>query len=201
MSRINLQVKKYLTAGLIAIFPLWLTLFILWFIFKWVGGLTRPLLVPLFSTLFESYAAFFLSIVSFLLTILIIYAVGVLGAHLVTKRLLDGFERILVGIPVLRTIYIAARKLTHYLFTVRGEFQRVVLVEYPRRGLYSIGFITSDKSFVTVNGVRMVSLFIPATPNPTSGLLIAVPESDVRQLDMEIDEGLKLVVSGGMIQP
>jgi uncharacterized membrane protein len=200
--KVNLQIKRYIITGLITILPVWVTVFVLWFVFKWVGSFTRPFLIAIFKPLFEtSHVIMLLNIISFVLTLIVIYIIGFLTAHLVTRRILVSIENILTRIPLLRGVYLSARRLTQYLFSIRKEYRRVAMVEYPRRGIYAIGFITSDTDFADIGGKRMVNVFVPTAPNPTSGVLIVVPESDLIQINMKIEEAIRLIISGGIIQP
>jgi len=195
--RPKLQIRRYLLTGLISILPLWITLGILWVVFKWIGGLTRPFMSPLFST----DATVLINLISFLLTLVVIYIIGFLATHLVSRRILTALERAFTQIPLMSGVYMAARRLTQYLFTIRREYRKVALIEYPRKGLYAIGFVTSDTKFIDIEGKRMLNVFVPTAPNPTSGVLVVVPEAEIIQLNMKIDEAIRLIISGGIIQP
>ncbi|HAI21697.1 MAG TPA: hypothetical protein DCM14_07380, partial [Clostridiales bacterium UBA8153] len=113
-------------------------------------------------------------------------------------------EAIILRAPMVRGVYLAFKQVVEALTSVSGApFDRVVLVEYPRRGLYAIGFVTG-RPWVEVEGGagdEVMTVFVPTTPNPTSGFLILVPRSQLVKLDMTVEDGLKLVVSGGMVVP
>lgn len=198
----NLRIRKYLFTGLIAILPLWLTIIIIWFVFKFVGGLSRPFLSPIFKFFFGyTQTITLLNITSFFLTLVVIYLVGLLATNIISKRVLGGMESLLNQVPFLKRIYPAAKKLTQYIFTLRREYQRVVLIEFPRKGVYSIGFITSEISYAEVSGQKLFNVFVPTTPNPTTGYLIIAPESELIKVDLKIEEAINMILSGGIVQP
>ncbi len=182
------KLRGYFLTGLVAILPIGITLFILWKIFLFLDNL-----VP--------YAPPGLGFVSL---VILITLLGVLTRHLVGTRVSIFWENFLGRIPVVRRIYYAASEIVQALMSERKTmFRQVVLVEYPRKGLYSVGF-TVRHSKVEVHEKTeedVVGVFIPTTPNPTSGFLIFVPKNDVIPLDMSPEDGLKFILSGGVFAP
>jgi len=204
----NSSVKKnftrYLVTGLIALLPLWITLNILWLLFKLVSGVFTPIINPILAVFLPDAESAFLSrLTSFILTIGIIWGVGAVATNLAGRRLLIKFENILIRLPILRDIYIASRKLIVLLFTKKTAFRRVVIVEYPRKGIYSLGFITSDTVGEVQKKTReeVINVFIPSTPNPTTGFFLMVPKNEVINLEMSVDDAIKMIITGGLITP
>ncbi len=140
----------------------------------------------------------------FLLIILLIALIGLAAKNLAVRRLFSFWERLLFRIPFISKVYITIKQISSaFLGEKRRIFQRVVLIEYPRRGLYCVGFVTSRLQKRIQNKIPFlkngVNVFIPTTPNPTSGFLLVVPEEDVIPLDISVEEGMKLVISGGVV--
>jgi uncharacterized membrane protein len=138
------------------------------------------------------------------ITLAFILGIGLFARNYVGKRIIGFFERLVFRIPLVSKIYNGAKQVSEAFFQRnRNLFQAVVLVEYPRRGIYTIGFLTQTDSGEISDklGRDMACVFISTTPNPTSGVLIVVPRSDLVVLDMSIEEGLKMVISGGVVTP
>jgi uncharacterized membrane protein len=196
------QKRRYFITGLIVILPIWVTFFVLFVIFKWISGMTNPILMPLSRIVFEKGSFNLLvSIVSFFLTLFVIYMIGLLYAKVLGRNILSRIGKIIRGIPFLNGIYIAAKKLTEYVTNVGTEYKQIVLVEYPRRGAYVIGFVTSESSVIYDKENRMFNVFIPRVPNPAIGYLVIAREKDLTPLNINFEEALNLIVSGGIIQP
>lgn len=195
------NLKNYLLAGLVAILPLWISYYVLLAVFRLTTSLAKPFLKSIPSL---ASTPFLLDIVSFCGTLLIVIGLGVLLTNMVGRRLFLILERVLQRVPVLSWIYQAVRKLTA-LFYQEGEsrFQRVVMIEYPRKGIYVIGFMTTEsvRIFNDRSGRKLVNIFLPTTPNPTSGFLLMVPKDDVIPLDISTEDAVKLIASGGVVAP
>jgi len=140
-----------------------------------------------------------------LITLVVILLTGVIVANFVGRRLLLMGDAVIGHIPLVRTIYASVKQVLQTLFKPGGQsFRKVLLVEYPRAGMWSIAFQTGEGApevTSVLNGEPMVSLFIPTTPNPTSGFLMMVPRKDVIELEMSVDQALKFVISLGVMQP
>ena len=139
-----------------------------------------------------------------ILTILILLLTGVFTANFVGRRLVHWWESILERIPVVRSIYSAAKNFAEVVFSDSSQsFKKVLLIEYPRRGVYSLAFQTSTQlgEIQGRTGEDVVCTFVPTTPNPTSGVIIMVPRKDVIELDMDVDEALKMIISLGVVVP
>ncbi len=130
--------------------------------------------------------------------------IGALTAGFVGRLVVRTSERILNGMPVVRSVYGAVKQILETVLAQRATaFRQVVLVEYPRRGIWAVGFVSGPTRGEVARKLEqpLVNVFLPTTPNPTSGFLLFVPAEDVRVLDMSIEEGIKLVVSGGIVTP
>jgi uncharacterized membrane protein len=130
--------------------------------------------------------------------------IGGLATNFLGSRLLALFERLLLRIPLVRTIYTSAKQLLEAITVGRkGAFREVVAFEYPRRGIWVLGFVSSTMPgrVLTAGDDEMVNIFLPTTPNPTSGFLLVLPARDVRRLPITVEEGIKMIVSGGLMLP
>lgn len=135
-------------------------------------------------------------------TVLILFLTGLFVTNFLGKKVMALWERILSRIPLVRTIYYAVKQVVDALIQPAGKsFRKVLIVEYPRHGVWSIAFQTSDQFIGSPHPDEVVTVFIPTTPNPTSGFLVIVPKTDTRELDMTIEEALKMVISLGVIMP
>jgi uncharacterized membrane protein len=189
------RLRNYLVAGLLVILPLGVTVLILLALFRFLDSLLRPILI---------YFRVEIPGLGLLAGILVILITGALASNVLGRRVVAVFDRLMMRIPIARTIYSATRQLGDSVFMQnRSAFKRVVLVEWPRQGLYSVGFVTGE----TPGGApgqtaeRIVNVFMMHTPNPTTGILCLVPESQVIPLEMSVEAALKLVVSGGIVVP
>ena len=139
-----------------------------------------------------------------LLTFLILLITGVFAANFVGRSLVHWWESVLERIPVVRSIYSAAKNFAEVVFSDSGQsFKKVLLIEYPRKGVYSLAFQTSTQlgEIQGRTGEDVLCTFVPTTPNPTSGVIIMVPRKDVIELDMDVDEALKMIISLGVVVP
>lgn len=195
--KIRQILKKYLMAGLLVVVPTWGTWLILSALFRSIEGLLGKLLE---GYLRQNYFPG-LGILSLFFLVL---GTGVLVSNLVGRRLLALWEGLLRGVPVVRNVYVSIKAiLDTFAFQQRGNLQRVVLVEYPRKGQFAIGFLTGESSEITQEWAdcRMLNVFVPTTPNPTSGFLLITREDEIRPLDISIEEGMRMIFSGGLYSP
>ncbi|MCH7980380.1 MAG: DUF502 domain-containing protein [Proteobacteria bacterium] len=139
-----------------------------------------------------------------ILTIIVLLVTGLLAANFVGRAFVGGWESLLDRIPVVRSIYSAVKNFAEMVFSDSSQsFKRVLLIEYPRKGLYSLAFQTSTElgEVQGRKGEEIVCCFVPTTPNPTSGFIVIVPKKDVIVLDMEVDEALRMIISLGVVVP
>jgi len=194
------RIRNVFVAGLAVLLPVGATVYVLLGLFRFADGLLDRVVWPLLG--YEAGRR--IPGVGFVLTVLVVFLTGLLATNILGRRLIAVGERFLLRMPVARTIYGTLKQLIDGLMAQdRAAFRRVALVEYPRKGMYAIAFVTREglAELDEKSGEELVGLFLPTTPNPTSGLLILVPRRDVTLLDMSVEEGVKLVISGGMVVP
>ena len=178
----------------------------LMWVFKTVSNLTDLLLFFLPKTITHADAGkgdmyWYWSVVALALAVVLVSAAGVLARYYIGKRLLQWLDTAMLNVPLLNKFYGAVKQINEAFAGNKNSFKTVVLVEFPGPGSYSVGFITSESQGEVQQkaGQNLVSVFIPTTPNPTSGFLILVPEGKVSKLDMSVADGIKYIVSLGSI--
>lgn len=193
--------RRYLIAGLLVWVPLGVTLLVLMWL---VDVMDRTLLLLPAAFRPEAWLGFSIPGLGILLTVAVLLLTGVIAANLFGRQLLAAWEALLSRIPLVRSLYSGVKQLMEMLFSPGGQsFRKVLLIEYPRPGLWTLAFQTG----VTVGeaqhktGQAVINVYVPTTPNPTSGFFIMVPQRDVIELDMSVDEGLKMLISMGAIVP
>ncbi|MEE8212248.1 MAG: DUF502 domain-containing protein [Acidiferrobacterales bacterium] len=194
--------RRYLIAGLLV----WVPLGITWFVIKFMIDLmdqTLLLLPPDFRP--ENLLGFRVPGLGVVLTIVILLVTGIVVANLVGRTLVRMGERLLARIPLVRSIYSGVKQVMETMFSDSGKsFRSVVLIEYPRKGIWTLAFLTGEQGTRESEdkiGRRVSHIFVPTTPNPTSGFFLMVPTDDVLILEMSVDEGLKMIISAGVVLP
>ncbi|MEM9172338.1 MAG: DUF502 domain-containing protein [Pseudomonadota bacterium] len=193
-------VRRYLIAGLLVWLPIGVTVFI----FRLLLGLMNSsldLLPPQFQPATYGYDIPGLGII---LTILVLLITGLFTANIVGRRMVDFSEQMLNRIPLIRTVYSAAKNFAEVVFSPSGDsFKSVLLIQYPRKGTWSLAFQTSTNlgEVQARTGQEMICTFVPTTPNPTSGFIIMVPKEDAIVLDMDVESALKMIISLGVVVP
>ena len=193
------EIKKLFVTGLVTIIPAGITILIFYFFISYLGSIFRPLLA--YHPILHRLPAPVLSIFSFILLLIIILLVGGLTQGLVGRWFLNLLDDALVRIPLVRGIYGSARELTRSIFVDKKSLRKTVLAEYPRKGCYTIGFLMVEEKIDLGDNKKGLFIFFPATPNPTTGWLALIPEDEVIETNLPIEQGLKLVVSGGVVCP
>ena len=193
--------KKYLIAGLLVWMPLGITFLVVRAI---VGFLDRSLL--LLPAEYQPDVLLGIHIPGFgvVLALVLVLATGMVVANFLGRHIVATWEKLLSQIPIVRTLYSAVKQIMEaVLATDAKSFSKVLLIEYPRKGVWSFAFMTSDDlgEVQTKIDEKVVSVFIPTTPNPTSGFILMVPEKDTIELEMSVEDGLKMIVSVGMVVP
>ena len=205
--RVMLFLEKNLFAGIIVILPITVTVFIIrFFVVSLNSVMLNPLAIRLKPYLLQEEQRLFLAkVVVFIAALLIIIFIGIMTRIIIVRKTFSFFEKFLYKLPMVNKIYGAIKEISKaFLGNKKSGFKKVVLVEYPRKGIYTIGFVTSESMIafsVSEDSRDLVSIYIPTTPNPTSGLFIMVPRGEVKALDMSVEEALKVVISAGAIAP
>jgi len=192
--------RRYLMAGLLVWVPLGVTLLIVAFLVDLMDQTLR--LLPE-SIQPENILGFRIPGLGAVLTAVIVFVTGMIVTNLFGMQLFSIGERILQRIPLVRSIYASVKQVTESMFSSGKSFRKVVLVEYPRKGMWSLAFQTGTgaEEVRDKTGRDVTNVFIPTTPNPTSGFFLMVPREDVIELDMRVDDGLKMLLSVGVVVP
>ncbi len=196
------RLRAYFLAGVLVTAPLGLTGLLSWWFIDFVDEKITPLIPDRYNP--ETYLPFGIPGLGLLVLLIAVTLIGALTAGLIGRWLLQTGERVLNRMPVVRSIYSAIKQIFETVLAQQSNaFREAVLVEYPRRGIWAIGFITGTTMGEVQNLTEeeTVNIFLPTTPNPTSGFLLFVPKTDVVPLGMSVEEAVKMVISGGIVTP
>ncbi len=193
--------RKYLIAGLLVWLPLAATYFIIRLLIELLDK--TILLLPL-EWQPQQLLGFAIPGMGFVFAFLVLLTTGMLAANLFGRKLVEGWESLLGRIPFVRNIYQAVKQIASSLLTSSNKaFRKVVMLEYPRKGIWSLGFLTNESiGFQDANNnIERIAVFIPTTPNPTSGFIIMADRADIQELDITVEEGFKFIISLGVVVP
>lgn len=190
--------------GIVVIAPIGLTIYLLWTVVGWIDGFVLPLVPAIWRP--EQYIGINLRGVGVIFLLLFTVIIGYIAKGLIGRSLLSWAEGLVDQMPVVRSVYTGLKQIAETVFAQQDtSFDKACMIEYPRKGIYAIGFISTEAKGevhrLASNGERLLSVFVPTTPNPTSGFLLFFPASDVMELDMSIEEAAKLVISAGLVYP
>lgn len=202
------KLQKYFLTGLLTLLPIWLVWVVFKFVFSALSGLSQPLIAPLVAGIVAREPAMFgwlsanwiQTALALFVTVFFIVAVGALARRVVGQTLLRWFEAVIARIPLAKTVYGSARQLLDLLQTNREGVQRVVLIDFPHREMKSVGFVTRllrDQD----TGEELAAVYVPTTPNPTSGYLEVVPVAKLIFTDWSMDQAMTFIISGGAVSP
>lgn len=198
---LRIRLRRILITGLVILVPAALTVFILIRLFRVMDGIFAPVIDRLIGLYLPG---FHIPGLGFLLTLLSILLLGWLSTNVVGRTVIVGIERLIDRIPVAKSVYAATKGILEALSRDQQEaFKRVVLIEYPRKDIFALAFVTGAARWPTVHPQTADTLlvFVPTTPNPTSGFLLLVPRSEAIELPITVEEGVRLVISGGILLP
>lgn len=201
MKRLKTSLRKYFFTGLLVIVPISVTGYAIWFLLKAMDAILRY--VPA-RYLPETYLHIHIPGLGLILVVFLVFAVGLLTRNFVGRKMVHLGEKIVDRIPLARIIYVGVKQLLEALFFQKTKaFEKAALIEYPRRGIYAICFITGESKgeVQCKTNKNMINVFIPTTPNPTSGFYILIPENELIILNMSVEDAFKLIVSGGIVSP
>jgi len=185
--------RQHFLTGVLTITPVAVTAWILWRLYLFVDRALRPLLERIQPL--ETLPDVMVTVLGVVLSLILIFVVGLVSRNLIGKALFGLVEKLFHNIPIVKGIFAAVKQIAEvFLGDGRQAFQKVVLFEYPRRGLWSLGFLTKDDP-----ANDLVHVFLPTTPNPTSGYLLLVPRADAMFPDMSVEDGIRLIISGGAV--
>ena len=195
------RVRGYFFAGLLIILPLGITVYVITAILKVMDRVLDIMPPPLHP---QTYLPFPVPGLGLILSLLLVVLTGMLAKNYVGRRVVDFGEHLLSKIPLVRPIYSAMKQMTQAMFgETQAAFKRVVLVEFPRQGIYALGFVTgtATEEIEDRTASKLVSIFLPTTPNPTSGFYLMVPEKETVALSMSVEDAFKLLISAGIAAP
>lgn len=193
--------KKYFITGLLIWVPLAITAWVLSMI---VRTMDQSLLLLPAAIRPENLLGVYIPGIGAILTVLVVFLTGLVTANIIGQRLIRFWEGVLSRIPVVKSVYYSVKQVSDTLFSSTGEaFRKALLVQYPRTGCWTIAFLTGQPGGDVVNHLtgEYVSVYVPTTPNPTSGFFLMMPRADVIELDMSVDEALKYIISMGVVAP
>ena len=195
--------RRYFVAGVVFFAPIGVTIWALGSIIVWLDNLLLPHLLKFLIPGIDEPVR--LPILGMLFTFFVIILLGVIARHLLGHEFVRVWEVLLSRVPIARSIYSGVKQLFEAIFTTgpRTQFNRVILVEYPRKGVYALAFTTGAARGVVQEATekRMINCFLPTTPNPTSGFYLLVPEDEVTEANMTVEDAFKLVMSAGLVTP
>ena len=193
--------RRYLIAGLLIWVPLGITILVVRLLINWLDG-TVMLIPEAYRP--ETLLGYAIPGLGVLLSFAVVILTGLLAANLFGRNLVKFWERLLSHVPLVRSVYSGAKQLAETMFSDDGQsFRKVLLVEFPRRGLWTLGFLTGrdQGEAQRKTGQDVINVYIPTTPNPTGGYFVMVPREDVQELDISVDDGLKMLMSMGAVVP
>ena len=193
------RLRRTIMAGLTIIAPLGVTVWVLKTLFNWADGFSAPLISQVAKPF--GYTEFHLPGLGFVLTFIILWVIGALATNVVGRSLWQFVRETLERLPLVRTIYAPVQQLTETLTSPdKAGFEKVVLVEYPRIGMWTLGFLAGNVPHED-EAAPAHSIFVPTAPNPTTGFMLIVPPEQLRPTDLSVEEALKMIVSAGVVVP
>jgi len=203
LGRIREALRRYFVAGILAFAPIAITIWAITWIIQRLDNLLLPRVLALVMPGLEEPPQ--IPLVGALFTLFVILLMGVIARHLFGNEFVKAWERLLARVPVARNNYAAVKQLFEAIFRAgdSARFNQVVMIEYPRKGVYALAFTTGETRGRLQNALdeQMINCFLPTTPNPTSGFYLLVPATDVRPVDLTVEEAFKLVMSAGLVTP
>jgi uncharacterized membrane protein len=200
--RLGARLRAYFLAGILITAPIGITVYLAWLVISFVDSRITPMIPAKYNP--ENYLPFALPGLGLLILIVLLALIGALMAGYVGRLVTHGYEGLLNRMPVVRGVYAAIKQIVEAVLAQKAQaFREAVLVEYPRPGVWVIAFVTgrAKGEIRDISTEEMVAVFVPTTPNPTSGFLLFVPRRQVVPLAMDIEDAFKLVVSGGIVAP
>ncbi|MEM1283973.1 MAG: DUF502 domain-containing protein [Pseudomonadota bacterium] len=205
-ARPGARLRNYFFTGVIVVAPVSITVYLIWTFVTWVDRLVKPLIPAVYNP--DTYLPFPVPGFGLVAAMLVITVTGFFAANLVGRSIVNFGENLLDRMPLVRTLYRGLKQIFETVLNERANnFQSVGLIQYPRPGLWAVVFQSTETKGEVAAKLHddgqddLVSVFLPTTPNPTSGFLLFVPRKDLIQLDMSVEDGAKLVISAGLVVP
>ena len=196
------KIRGYFLTGIIVTAPIGLTFYVSFLFIGFIDSKVRNIIPVKYH--YDNILPFEIPGIGLLIVFFMLTFIGFLTAGIIGRYIIKLGERIIARLPIIRSVYGALKQIFEsVLKTSSKSFREVVLIEYPRKGIWAIGFITGDTKgeVQETSKDELVNVFLPTTPNPTSGFLLFVPRKDLRVLNMNVEEGIKMVISGGIVTP
>ncbi|MDH5748724.1 MAG: DUF502 domain-containing protein [Rhodospirillales bacterium] len=200
--KLSARLRAYFMAGILITAPLSITFYLSWIFINFVDRQVTPLIPHKYNP--ETYLPFAVPGLGLVVIVVGLMLIGALTAGILGRFFLRTSERVLARMPVIRSIYGAVKQILETVLAQQSNaFREAVLIEYPRRGLWAVGFITgrTEGEIQNLTEEEVINIFLPTTPNPTSGFLLFVPKKDIVRLSMSVEEAIKMVISGGIVTP
>lgn len=200
--KLGAKLRAYLFTGILVTAPVAITFYMAYKFIIWVDRLVNQALPPQFK--FDSILPFTIPGIGLVVLLAALILIGMFAAGFMGKFFLNLGEWIVFKMPLVSSVYSVLKQVFETFFSSKAQaFSKVVMLEYPRKGIWILGFVSSDTKGEAREHFdeEMVNIFIPTTPNPTSGFLIFVPKKDIIELDMKVEDGIKFVISGGLVEP
>lgn len=192
--------RRYVLTGVIVVLPVIVTLFLFLWLFQFLDGILGRFI----NTYLLAHYGYSIPGLGIIFALLLVFLAGFFVTHLVNAKVLQFFENWFIKFPIIRQIYPAAKKIVSFLFAdTSARFKKTILIEYPKKGLYTLCFVTNEglDYFNKKTRRELVSVFIPSTPSPLTGFLVMVPKDDVIVVDVSVEDALKMLISGGVVLP
>jgi uncharacterized membrane protein len=196
------RLRTYFLAGILVTAPIGITVYLAWLFISYVDSRVTPIIPAKYNP--ETYLPFSIPGLGVIIVVAGLILIGALTAGFLGRLFVHFSERVVERMPIIRSVYGAIKQITQAVFNKKAKaFRQVVLFEYPRHGVWALGFATgvTEGEVQNLTGNEVVNVFLPTTPNPTSGYLLFVPRKDLIILKMTVEDGIKMVVSGGIVTP
>ncbi len=192
------KIKRHFITGLVAILPLVLTVGVIWFLIQKIGGFFGKYFTQIY--LFSEISKPLSSLIGFISVIIVIYIIGFITSSFIGRWALSTLDKIMTKLPLVKGLYNATRQLVNAIMIDHSAFSKVVIIKYPWKNTYTLAFLTSKEKW-KIGKEEYYNVFLPTSPNPTSGYYLIYPVSDIIETEISIQDGFKIITSGGVILP
>ncbi len=192
------HMKKYLLTGLVIVVPVAATAYIFYYVVRWFNSIIEDLLSEFLYRYLPEIPG-----LSMMISLILIFVIGFFASISIGKTALKYVDRWIAKVPLVSELYFTLKQASETILIQEEGFKRVVLLEYPRKGILALGFVTGEgykEIKESAGNNKLINVFIPTSPNPTSGYLIFVPKSEVKDVDISVQEAMKIIISGGFIK-